>query len=111
MQGIADRMGDSTNVLDQLIGQIEDESLRNRLAREVELLRGSRRFGLVFDRHLPESVRLAEHPIRKGVRVALRDESSQTPGRSRFHRQTRTIAVLEATGVTSGQAGGDPRVR
>jgi adenine-specific DNA-methyltransferase len=62
-------------ILDEAIGRIEDETLRQRIAREVELLRGSRRFGLVFDRHLPESVRLADHPIRKGVKVGLRDES------------------------------------
>ena len=69
-------MGDETNILDQLIGQVADEALRNRLAREVELLRGSRRFGMVFDRHLPESVRLPDHPVRKGVKVGLRDEST-----------------------------------
>ncbi|WP_017205592.1 site-specific DNA-methyltransferase [Mycobacteroides abscessus] len=69
-------MADETNILDQLISRVPDESLRSHLAREVDLLRGSRHFGLVFDRHLPESVRLVDYPIRKGVRVALRDESS-----------------------------------
>lgn len=92
-------MADETNVLDQLIGQIQDESLRNRLAREVELLRGSRRFGLVFDRHLPESVRLVDHPIRKGIRVALRDESNaETWTVVRFTDTTRTVAVLDGEG-------------
>jgi adenine-specific DNA-methyltransferase len=67
---------DGTNILDILVNQVEDESLRARIGREIELLRGSRRFGLVFDRHLPESVRLVDHPIRKGVRVGLRDEST-----------------------------------
>ncbi|RIR62278.1 site-specific DNA-methyltransferase [Mycobacteroides abscessus] len=92
-------MADDTNVLDQLIGRIEDESLRNRLAREVDLLRGSRRFGLVFDRHLPESVRLPDHPIRKGIRVALRDESSaDTWVVDRFTNRTREVAVLSGDG-------------
>ena len=92
-------MADETNVLDQLIGQILDESLRGRLAREVELLRGSRRFGLVFDRHLPESVRLADHPIRKGIRVALRDESrAETWTVQRFTDRTREVAVLDGDG-------------
>ncbi|WP_237573604.1 site-specific DNA-methyltransferase [Mycolicibacterium lacusdiani] len=92
-------MADETNVLDQLIGQIQEESLRNRLAREVELLRGSRRFGLVFDRHLPESVRLVDHPIRKGIRVALRDESTaETWTVVRFTDTTRTVAVLDGEG-------------
>lgn len=92
-------MSDETNVLDQLIGQIPDGSLRSRLAREVELLRGSRRFGLVFDRHLPESVRLVDHPIRKGIRVALRDESTaETWTVLRFTDTTRTVAVLDGDG-------------
>lgn len=92
-------MADETNVLDQLIGRIQDESLRVRLAREVDLLRGSRRFGLVFDRHLPESVRLTDHPIRKGIRVALRDESSaDTWIVERFTDRTREVAVLSDNG-------------
>ncbi|MFG3645100.1 site-specific DNA-methyltransferase [Micromonospora sp. NPDC047762] len=92
-------MGDETNVLDQLIGQIADEALRARLAREVELLRGSRRFGLVFDRHLPESVRLVEHPIRKGVKVTLRDESTSDSWRVLgFTDPSRTTAVLDGDG-------------
>jgi adenine-specific DNA-methyltransferase len=93
-------MVDETNVLDQLIGQVADESLRTRLAREVELLRGSRRFGLVFDRHLPESVRLIDHPIRKGVRVARRDEpSGDTWKVIGFTDRTRAVAVLDHEGL------------
>lgn len=92
-------MADETNVLDQLIGRIQDESLRTRLANEVELLRGSRRFGLVFDRHLPESVRLSDYPIRKGIRVALRDESiADTWTVERFTDRTREVAVLSGDG-------------
>ncbi len=92
-------MADETNVLDQLIGRVQDESLRNRLASEVELLRGSRRFGLVFDRHLPESVRLTDHPIRKGIRVALRDESTTATWTvERFTDRTREVAVLSGDG-------------
>lgn len=92
-------MSDESNVLDQLVSRVEDETLRARLAHEVDLLRGSRRFGLVFDRHLPESVRLPDHPIRKGIRVALRDESSsETWVVDRFTDRTREIAVLSRDG-------------
>jgi adenine-specific DNA-methyltransferase len=92
-------VANETNVLDQLIGRIEDEALRDRLAREVDLLRGSRRFGMVFDRHLPESVRLTEHPIRKGIRVALRNESSaDTWTVERFTDRTREVALLSGDG-------------
>ena len=92
-------MGDETNILDQLIGQVADEALRNRLAREVELLRGSRRFGMVFDRHLPESVRLPDHPVRKGVKVGLRDECTADTWRvSGFTDTSRSVAVLDGEG-------------
>ncbi|GAA4746310.1 site-specific DNA-methyltransferase [Gordonia alkaliphila] len=92
-------MTDDSNVLDQLISRIDDDVLRSRLAHEVDLLRGSRRFGLVFDRHLPESVRLPDHPIRKGIRVALRDESStETWVVDRFTDRTREMAVLGGDG-------------
>lgn len=92
-------MADDSNVLDQLISRVDDKTLRARLAQEVDLLRGSRRFGLVFDRHLPESVRLPDHPIRKGIRVALRDESSaETWIVDRFTDRTREVAVLSGDG-------------
>ncbi|NCL75734.1 DNA methyltransferase [Rhodococcus sp. YH1] len=92
-------MSDESNVLDQLISRVDDDTLRARLAHEVDLLRGSRRFGLVFDRHLPESVRLPDHPIRKGIRVALRDESSaKTWVVDRFTDRTREVAVLTGDG-------------
>ncbi|SHR63651.1 adenine specific DNA methylase Mod [Mycobacteroides abscessus subsp. massiliense] len=92
-------MADETNILDQLISRVPDESLRSHLARQVDLLRGSRHFGLVFDRHLPESVRLVDYPIRKGVRVALRDESSMdTWIVTGFADPTRQVAVLSGEG-------------
>src|SRR5947209_1009071 len=83
------------SILDRAIAQIADEQLRSRIAREVELLRGSRRFGLVFDRHLPEEVRLPAHPIRKGVKVTLRDESTSDTWRvASFTDRARTRAIL-----------------
>lgn len=66
------------SILDLAIAKVDDPSLRATLEREVGLLRDSRSFGLVFDRHLPESVRLPNHPVRVGVHVTRRDESSTT---------------------------------
>ncbi|MBY6366959.1 site-specific DNA-methyltransferase [Rhodococcoides corynebacterioides] len=92
-------MADDSNVLDQLVARVEDNTLRTRLAYEIELLRGSRHFGLVFDRHLPESVRLPDHPVRKGIRVALRDETSaRTWIVDRFADRARETAVLSGDG-------------
>jgi adenine-specific DNA-methyltransferase len=92
-------VGNETNILDQAVNQIEDEAVRARIAREVELLRGSRQFGLVFDRHLPESVRLPDHPVRKGAKVALWDESKSDSGRVvGFTDTSRSVAVLDGDG-------------
>jgi adenine-specific DNA-methyltransferase len=94
--GVARTPDGEGSILDQAIAKISNEALRGRIAREVELLRGSRRFGLVFDRHLPESVRLPAHPVRKGVQVALRDESSDVTWRvAGFTDKTRATAVLD----------------
>lgn len=103
-EGECSVVDDDSNILDHAIGQIGDETLRARIAREVELLRGSRRFGLVFDRHLPESVRLPGHPIRKGVKVTRRDES--TPGAS--WRVTGFTDVAKSAAILDGDGGEAP---
>ena len=86
---------DEGSILDNAIANVTDPALRATLEREVDRLRGSRRFGLVFDRHLPESVRLVNHPIRKGVTVGLRDESSTDLWRViGFTDSARSVALL-----------------
>jgi adenine-specific DNA-methyltransferase len=61
-----------SNALDVLIAKIPDAALRHALAYEVERLRSSKDFGLVFEKHVPESVRLYSHPIRRGLAVQMR---------------------------------------
>jgi adenine-specific DNA-methyltransferase len=58
--------------LDDLLARIEDDSLRSALEREIAPLRGDRELGLVFERHLPEKVRLPGLPIRRGATVEVR---------------------------------------
>lgn len=62
------------NELDVLVDKVADPTLRANLRSQVHLLRAKRTFGLVFETHLPERVRLPEHDIRVGVRVAYRDD-------------------------------------
>lgn len=64
----------SSNVLDEAVDRVTalDPALAATLEREVSALRGGRSFGLVFEKHLPEAVRLPGHPIRPGVKVKLR---------------------------------------
>ncbi len=61
--------------LDVLLDKIDDPTLRANILSQVERLRAKRTFGLVFESHLPERVRLPEHPVRVGVNVAHRDKS------------------------------------
>lgn len=63
------------NALDSLLAKVGDEALRAALAAEVTQLRSVKEFGLVFERHLPESVRLLTHPVRKGLSVQERAKS------------------------------------
>lgn len=62
------------NYLDTLLGRIDDPDLATALTREVERLRDQRQLGLVYERHLPERVRLYSHPIRRGVTVQVKAE-------------------------------------
>lgn len=58
--------------IDDLLNQISDESLRNRLKVEIAKLKKTKKFGLVFEEHLPEQTILPEVPIRIGSKVALK---------------------------------------
>jgi adenine-specific DNA-methyltransferase len=64
------------NALDALLARITDKDLRQAIAHEVARLKDSRDFGLVFERHLPESVRLSDYPISRGSQVQERSKVS-----------------------------------
>ena len=59
--------------INDLISQIQDESLRNRIQEEVNKMAKKKKFGLVFEEHMPESTPLYDMPIKKGSNVMLRD--------------------------------------
>ncbi|MBX3307121.1 MAG: site-specific DNA-methyltransferase [Nitrospira sp.] len=61
--------------IEDLIAQIPDERLRKGIAAEVKALKKSKKFGLVFEEHLPETVRLPRLPVKVGDLVALKRES------------------------------------
>jgi len=62
--------------LDGLLARVDDPALRADLHAHIDRIRAKRTFGLVFESHLPERVRLPEHPIRPGAKVAWRDDPS-----------------------------------
>ncbi|MBL8778275.1 MAG: hypothetical protein JNK12_20220 [Acidimicrobiales bacterium] len=76
--------------LDGLLARVDDAALRADLRTHIDRLRSKRSFGLVFESHLPERVRLPEHPVRVGASVALRDDPKS--------------ATYEVLGVDAGRA-------
>jgi len=58
--------------IDDLIAQIDDAALRVRLKEEADRLRRDKKFGLVFEEHLPELTPIYDAEIRRGVLVAKR---------------------------------------
>ena len=66
-----------TNLLRQL--EKQDPELTADLRREVDALAGRRAFGLNFERHIPETVELPGHPVRRGDKVRLLPARGQKP--------------------------------
>lgn len=58
--------------IESLLGRVADPVLRAELSEAVAEIRSTKDFGLVFESHLPETVRLPHHPVRRGVKVSNR---------------------------------------
>lgn len=59
-------------LLQDLIQQIDDPVLRERIQQETNKIIGQKKFGLVFEEHLPECTPLYNMPIKVGSKVALK---------------------------------------
>ena len=59
--------------INDLISQIQDETLRNRIQDEVSKMAKQKKFGLVFEEHMPESTPLYDMPVKRGCNVMRRD--------------------------------------
>lgn len=59
-------------LLQDLIQQIDDLALRERILQETDKLVKQKKFGLVFEEHLPECTPLYNMPIHVGSKVALK---------------------------------------
>lgn len=59
-------------ILDELVTQIENPELRARIAAEVDKLAKQKKFGLVFEEHLPECTPLWDIPVKAGRKAALK---------------------------------------
>lgn len=58
--------------INDLLRQIEDKNLRDRLQQEVARLSKQKKFGLVFEDHIPECTPLYGVSVRKGSLVAVK---------------------------------------
>lgn len=76
--------------INDLIAQIQDPILRAKIELEANKLSKQKKFGLVFEEHLPESTRLYGVLIRKGSMVTLKNDKSG-----------QTFVVLRKTGDTA----------
>lgn len=61
------------SAINDLILQIQDPVLRDRIQKEVDKLSKQKKFGLVFEEHLPECTPLYDIPIKRGCKVSLRN--------------------------------------
>ena len=56
-----------------LLNQIQDDELRSRIEKEVDKLSKTKKFGLVFEEHLPECTPLYDIPVRRGSTVSKKN--------------------------------------
>ena len=59
--------------IDHLLDKISNPELRARLQAEIERLQKQKRFGLIFEDHLPEATLLYDVAVRRGQKVTLKD--------------------------------------
>lgn len=106
------------SALDDLISQIPDVSLREQISAEVKRANRYRRFGLVFQEHLPEVTPLYDIPVRRGTIVAKRDEqitdnyyyveNIENGQAACFHMATKEHVVLPADALVRVARFGEP---
>ncbi|WP_435321527.1 site-specific DNA-methyltransferase [Muriventricola aceti] len=73
--------------LNELIQKIENSELRAQIQTAADKLVKQKKFGLVFEEHLPECTPLYDIPVRKGLKVSLRGGKTN---------ETYTVLKIEA---------------
>lgn len=81
--------------IEDLIASVADERLRKALAGEVKALKRTKKFGLVFEDHLPEHVRLPSLPVKPGELVATK--TGKAEGLWRVRTIKKGVASCEST--------------
>ena len=105
------------SVLNDLVNQIEDVTLRERIAKEVDRLAKQKKFGLVFEEHLPECTPLYDIPVKTGSLVAKKAGQvndvykvlSITDGTAKcLHRESKEIEQIEVAELVTVAEFGEP---
>ena len=64
------------SAINDLVNQIENEELRERIQKEVDALSRQKKFGLVFEDHIPECTLLYDVPVQRGRMVAIKGQDA-----------------------------------
>ena len=103
--------------INDLIAQIEDSVLRDRIQAEVNRMNKQKKFGLVFEEHLPEYTPLYEIPVKRGSLVAKKSvgmsdtytvQSLDDSVAKCFNRTTKEIETISVDELVSVAEFGDP---
>lgn len=103
--------------LDDLISQIPDESLRERIRAEMKRANRRKKFGLVFEEHLPEATPLYDIPVKRGSVVARKNgqvtdiyyvEKIEDGQAACFHKATKERVVLPVDALVCVAQFGEP---
>lgn len=105
------------SVLNDLVSQIEDTNLRERIEKEVDRLSKQKKFGLVFEEHLPECTPLYDIPVKNGALVAkktgqvndvyrvlnIKEETAEC-----LHRDSKEVVEIELNELVTVAEFGEP---
>ncbi|WP_415750749.1 DNA methyltransferase [Erysipelothrix rhusiopathiae] len=104
-------------LINELIKKIADPVLKERINTELERLNKQKKFGLVFEDHVPEYISLHEVPVLKGSKVTYRDNSTDQTfivlnidgEKVRcINRETKEIKIAEISELVTIAEFGDP---
>lgn len=104
-------------VIHDLVAQIEDVALRERILKEVERLSKQKKFGLVFEEHLPECTPLYDIPVKVGASVAKKTGqvndiykvlNIQEGSAECLHRESKEIESIPVTELVTVAEFGEP---
>src|SRR4030088_1938047 len=86
--------------IDDLLTHVTDHDLRARLEAAVAELRQRKKFGLVFEQHLPETALLPSSRVRLGNAVMLRRKPQSTAVFVVMAIKGATASIADAEGKT-----------